>query len=35
MPQTAQGLVVELPVDRANRLNITVVTHYVVERIDT
>jgi hypothetical protein len=35
MQQTAQGSVVELPVDRANRLNITIVTHYVVERIDT
>ncbi len=35
MQQTAQDLVVELPLDRANRLNITIVTHCIVERVDT
>ena len=35
MQQSADDLVVELPLDRANRLNIRIVTHCVVERIDT
>jgi rubredoxin-NAD+ reductase len=35
MQQTAQDLVVELPLDRANRLNISIVTHCTVERLDT
>ena len=35
MQQTAQDLVVELPLDRAHRLNIRIITHCTVERIDT
>ncbi|MDC9719166.1 MAG: FAD-dependent oxidoreductase [Gammaproteobacteria bacterium] len=35
MQQSADDLVVELPLDRANRLNIRIVTHCSVERIDT
>jgi rubredoxin-NAD+ reductase len=34
MQQSADGLVVELPLDRANRLNIRIITHCQVERID-
>ena len=35
MAQSAQDLVIELPLDRANRLNVRIVTHCTVERIDT
>jgi len=35
MQQSAKDLVVELPLDRANRLNVRIITHCVVERIDT
>lgn len=35
MAQTAQNLVIELPLDRANRLNLRIITDCVVERIDT
>ena len=35
MQQTAKDLVVELPLDRANRLHIRIVTHCQVERIDS
>ena len=35
MQQTAENLVIELPLDRAHRLNIRIVTHCTVERIDT
>ena len=34
MQQTAESLVIELPLDRANRLNIRIVTQCTVERID-
>lgn len=34
MQQSADDLVLELPLDRANRLNIRIITHCQVERID-
>ena len=34
MAKTADELVTELPLDRANRLNIRIITHCTVERID-
>jgi rubredoxin-NAD+ reductase len=35
MQETAKDLVVELPLDRAHRLNIRIITHCRVERIDS
>ena len=35
MQQTAENLVIELPLDRAHRLNIRIMTHCTVERVDT